>query len=410
MKILFLTDNFPPERNAAASRVYERALHWVKWGHHVTIVTCHPNFPEGKVYEGYRNSWYKKETIDGMTVIRVKTYIAANRGRFRRIFDFLSFMVMGTLAGILESKHDVVAATSPQFFSAVAGWAVGVIRSTPFIFELGDLWPESIRAVGVFRASALIWPIEQLELFLYSQSARVVALTDSFKQNLVSRGIAPEKIDVVINGVELSRYSPRAKDSELVSRHGFGEKFIVGYLGTHGMAHGLENVLLAAQELETQCPRAHILFVGAGAERDGLIESAQKKGLKNVTFLPAQPKGDIARYWSLCDVALVHVKNHPTYKGVIPSKIFEAMGMGLPVLLVAPEGEGSKIVRAEAAGVVVEADQPKLLASAIVELERDRATLKELAKNSQQAAPRYSRETQARHYVDTLNRVVGVQQ
>jgi colanic acid biosynthesis glycosyl transferase WcaI len=409
MKILFLTDNFPPERNAAASRVYERALHWVKWGHQVTIVTCHPNFPEGRIYEGYTNSWYKRESIDGINVIRVKTFIAANSGRFRRIFDFLSFMVMGTLAGVWQPKHDVVAATSPQFFTAVAGWAVGLIRSTPFVFELGDLWPESIRAVGVFRANALIWPVEQLELFLYRQSARVVALTDSFKDNLVDRGIDPGKIDVVINGVELSRFMPRLKDADLLNAHNLGAKFVIGYIGTHGMAHGLENVLDAAEYLATACPRAHFLFVGAGAERTKLIEIAERKGLKNVTFISAQPKHEITRYWSLCDVALVHLKNHPTYKGVIPSKIFEAMGMGLPVLLVAPEGEGTKIVRAENAGVVVDAEQPRQLSDAVSRLEADRPSLQNLAENSRRAAPRFSRETQAQSYITSLKKVLGAQ-
>lgn len=406
MHIVFLTENFPPERNAAASRVYERALYWVKWGHKVTIITCQPNFPEGKIYDGYKNRWYQVEMMNGLRVVRVKTYVAANKGRFRRVFDFLSFMVMGTIAGVLQGSFDVVAATSPQFFSAVAGWMVGALRRRPFIFELGDLWPESIRTVGAIRTPLLIWPIEQLELFLYRRSAKVIALTESFRTNLVARKIPAEKIDVVINGVELGRYSPRPPASLLLKSLKLEGKFVVGYLGTHGMAHGLENALLAASELQKKNSAAHFLFVGAGADRDFLIQRAQELGLTNVTFVPAQPKEIIADYWSICNVALIHLKNHDTYKGVIPSKIFEAMGMGLAILLVAPEGEGSTIVRRERAGAVVAAGKPHLLAQEVERLANSAAVVAEYAAASAKAAFRYSREKQAKDYIESLETVV----
>ena len=151
--ILFLTDNFPPERNAPASRVYEHACYWVRWGHRVTVLTCAPNFPEGKVYAGYRNRWYQVEEVDGIRVVRVKTFIAKNEGVLRRILDYLSFMVTGFVAGLLQTRPDVVVATSPQFFTVVAGWAVAALRRLPFVFELRDLWPASIHAVGALQAA-----------------------------------------------------------------------------------------------------------------------------------------------------------------------------------------------------------------------------------------------------------------
>src|SRR2546426_180895 len=147
MRILFLSDNFPPEGNAPATRLYEHAIRWVRGGTEVTVVTCAPNFPEGKLFPGYRNAWRQVETVDGIRVVRVKTYISANEGFLRRTLDYLSFMVAGFVAGLFESRPHVVVATSPQFFSAVAGWALSAVRRLPFIFELRDLWPATIVAV-----------------------------------------------------------------------------------------------------------------------------------------------------------------------------------------------------------------------------------------------------------------------
>ena len=205
MKILFLTENFPPETNAAATRVFERACYWAKWGHDVTVLTCAPNFPQGKLHEGYTNRWHQVEEMDGIRVVRVKTYIAANSGAVRRTLDFLSFMVTAFAAALFEKRPDVVVSTSPQFFAAVAGWMIGAVRRVPFVFELGDLWPASIVAVGAMRPSLPVRLIEKLELFLYRRSACVVALTSAFRDNLIARGISPGKIEVVINGVDLWR-------------------------------------------------------------------------------------------------------------------------------------------------------------------------------------------------------------
>ena len=156
MHILFLTENFPPEHNAPATHVYERACYWTRWGHRVTVVTSAPNFPEGRVHPGYRNRWYQTEEIEGIRVVRVKTFIAPNEGVVLRTLDFLSFMVAAFAAGLIQARPDVVVATSPQFFTAVAGWALSAVRGLPFIFELRDLWPDSIIAVGAMRESAAI--------------------------------------------------------------------------------------------------------------------------------------------------------------------------------------------------------------------------------------------------------------
>lgn len=406
MRILFLTENFPPETNAAATRVSERALYWVRQGHQVTVLTCAPNFPGGKLFDGWENRWRQIGALNGIKVVRVKTYIAPNEGFARRILDFVSFMVTAFLAGLSEPRPDVVVATSPQFFAAVGGWALGAVRRVPFVFELGDLWPRSITAVGAMQDSLAIRWLEKLELFLYRRSAAVVALTRAFKDDLIRRGIPASKIAVVINGVDLPRYAPRPRDAELELAWGLAGSFVIGYVGTHGMAHGLINVLDAAARLG-DCPRIKFLLVGAGAERQMLMDEAKQRGLTNVVFGPAQPKEMMPRVWSLCDVALVHLKDSPAFAEVIPSKIFEAMGMGLPLLLAAPRGEASHIVEADGAGLFVPAADPQGLAEAAKRLEGDGQLLAQLAAASLAAAPRHTRERQAELFIEALELVVA---
>lgn len=401
MKILFLSENFPPESNAAATRVYERACYWADWGHDVTVITSAPNFPEGKLFDGYKNTWKQIETISGIRVVRVKTYIAANRGVLHRTLDFLSFMVTAFLAALKEPRPDVISATSPQFFTAVAGWAAGAVRGIPFVFELGDLWPDSIAAVGAMKKNLALSMVEKLELFLYRRSAAVAALTPSFRENLIRRGIKAEKIAIVINGVDLARYGPRDRDEDLAREWGLSGKFVIGYVGTHGMAHALRNVLDAAERL-TENSDIRFLLAGAGAEREALIKDAKVRGLNNVVFMPRQPKEFMPAVWSLCDVALVHLKDSPVFAGVIPSKIFEAEAMGLPLLLAAPDGEASRLVLGDKAGIHVPAENPEALAEAAVQLAQDKTARQTFAEAALAAAPSHSRETQAKEMLQVL--------
>jgi colanic acid biosynthesis glycosyl transferase WcaI len=407
LSILFLTENFPPETNAAATRVYERACYWAKWGHRVTVLTSQPNFPEGRIYAGHENRWRQVEDIDGIRMVRVKTYMAANRGTVKRTFDFLSFMASAFIQGLFEKRPDVIAATSPQFFAAVGGWALGAVRRVPFVFELGDLWPASIVAVGAMRPSLPLRLVEKLELFLYRRSAAVVALTEAFKKNLVGRGIDAAKIAVVINGVDTWRYGPRERDAALAAETGLTGKFVVGYVGTHGMAHALSNVLDAAENLRHR-PDIAFLLAGGGAERDQLVADAERRGLANVRFLTRQPKDRMPQVWSLCDVALVHLKNSPVFEEVIPSKMFEAMAMGLPILMASPAGEASAILAADKAGIHVPAENPDALAEAVLHLADDDALLAGLAAASLKAAHAHSREAQARNMMAVLDRVAAL--
>lgn len=294
-RILFLTDNFPPEVNAPATRTLEHAQEWVKKGHDVTVITCAPNFPHGKVYDGYSNAMRSKEVVHGIKVIRVWTYIAANEGFLKRILDYISFAVMSFLAGLFI-RTDVIVATSPQFFTAVAGRALAAVKFKPWVMEVRDLWPESIVAVGAMSEGKVYRFLEWVEMSLYRSARKIIVVTDAFKAKITSRGIDASKIDVHKNGVILDLFTPREKDSELLSLHPQLEgKKVFAYIGTHGMAHALGFILECLPKAQVQLPQAHFLFIGEGAEKENLLAQAKRLKLTNVTFMPFVPKSEVVR-------------------------------------------------------------------------------------------------------------------
>jgi glycosyltransferase involved in cell wall biosynthesis len=399
--ILFLTDNFPPEVNAPASRTFEHAREWVTKGHQVTIITCAPNFPKGRVFEGYKNKLWQSEDVDGIRVIRVWSYITGNEGFAKRILDYQSYMITSFLASIFVRRVDVVVGTSPQFFTACAAWATAAVKWKPFVFELRDIWPESIRAVGAMKESKALDAFEKVELFLYRRAKAIVSVTHSFKDNLVRRGIDGEKIHVVTNGVDTSRFSPRPKDPELASRLGLSGKFVAGYIGTHGMAHALETLVDAARILEDDAAAQDIrlLMLGNGANRDAVIERAQ--GLSNMIFLESVSKDEVARYWSLLDGSIIHLKKSELFKTVIPSKMFECMGMGIPILH-GVEGESADIVSSHNVGIPFEPENAAELAAALKRLKANSNQRNELSQNGLRASKNFDRNNLAQDMLDVL--------
>lgn len=408
MHILFLTDNFPPEVNAPASRTFEHCREWVKARHRVTVVTCVPNFPKGKVYPGYRNQLWQEETLEGIRVVRVWSYITANEGFLKRILDYQSFMVMAILASPFVRGADVVIGTSPQFFTACAAYAVSRLQRIPFVFELRDLWPESIKAVGAMRNSFVLRRLEQMELFLYRKAARIVSVTDSFKRNLVARGIDPEKIDVATNGIDVARFHPQPKDVELVRCLGLEGRFVAGYIGTHGMAHGLETILDAADCLRRQPGGEAFRFIllGDGARKLVLQEKARQMALDNVIFIDSVPKEEVVKYWSLVDASIIHLKKTDAFTRVIPSKLFESMGMGIPVLH-GVAGESAEIVEREGAGLVFEPEHAQQLCECLCALKNDRALYDSLQAGCLNAAPHYDRAELAGRMLSMLEGMVS---
>ncbi len=404
MRILFLSDNFPPEGNAPATRTYEHAIRWVRAGHEVTVITCAPNFPEGKLFSGYRNRLRSVENMDGIRVVRVKTYITANEGFVKRTLDYLSFMASSVVAGLFERRPDVVVATSPQFFCALGGWMLTRLRGLPFVFELRDLWPASITAVGAMKRSLAVRMLEKLEMFLYRAADAIVPVTHAFRDELIQRGIDPAKIHVVLNGVDLSRYVPSDRSETLARQYDLQERFVVGYLGTHGMAHGLDSVIEAAQLLRGRSDIA-FFFAGSGAERARVESLVEERGLDNVRMIPRQPKEMMPQLWSLCDLSLIPLRDNEVFASVIPSKLFEGMGMGIPALMSLPQGEATQIVSETGCGRCVPPEDARAMADAIAGLADDSDELARLRSNSLKAAPAYSRDRQAELMADILARV-----
>jgi glycosyltransferase involved in cell wall biosynthesis len=407
MHILFLTDNFPPEVNAPATRTHEHCRAWVSAGHRVTVITCAPNFPKGKVFDGYRNRLWQREAIDGIDVVRVWSYITANEGFLRRTLDYVSFMLTATPAALAIRNVDIVVTTSPQFFCPCAGYMASVLKRCPWVFELRDLWPESIRAVGAMQNGRLLDWLERLELFLYRRAAAVVAVTEPFKQNLIERGIEPAKIHVVMNGADMSRFSPRPRDASLARDLDLEGRVVAGYVGTHGMAHGLSTVLAAA-DLVRKSPggnNVRFLLLGDGAEKASLQMEAGRLGLDNVLFLDTVPRNEVARYWSLLDISIIHLRRTELFKTVVPSKLFECMAMGLPVLH-GVEGESADIVRHYDVGLTFAPEDAGSLARSVLELAADPDRRRQLGRNGIVAAASFDRAALAKRMLDVLLGVV----
>jgi glycosyltransferase involved in cell wall biosynthesis len=407
MHILFLSDNFPPEVNAPASRTFEHCREWVKAGHQVTVITCAPNFPTGKLFEGYRNRLFARETMEGIEVIRVWSYITANEGFVRRTLDYVSFMLTGTLASMRVRRPDVVIATSPQFFTICAGYLVSRLRRIPFILELRDLWPESIRAVGAMRQTVVLDWLEKLELFLYRKATAIVVVTNSFKKNLQSRGIDASKIHVVTNGADLTRFKPVQMDAGLVETLGLQGKFVAGYIGTHGLAHALETLLEAARRLQDQARNdIHLLFLGGGASKGALVARAEALGLNNVTFVDSVPKNDVVRYWSILDVSVIHLRNTKLFETVIPSKLFECMATGIPVLH-GVRGESAQIVETEGVGLTFGPENALELGDLLIKMADEPELTSRLGQNGLSAAGKYDRQHLATSMLNIVKNYVS---
>ena len=351
--ILFLTDNFPPEVNAPATRTFEHLKEWVKEGYKPIVITSFPNFPLGKVFSGYRNTLYKSEEIEGIKVIRVWTLIFPNSGFIKRVLDQLSYMFSSFFVGIFL-KSDIIIATSPNFFAACSGRMLAFVKRKDWFMEVRDIWPESIAAVGAMKKGMAYRILEKIELELYKSAKGVIVVTDSFKSQLINRGVNEGKLSVHKNGVILDNFEPRPKDKELMEANPqFKGKKVFAYIGTHGMAHGLSFILKSLPKLKESLPQAHFLFIGEGAEKENLINQAKDLHLNNVTFMPFVPKHEVVRYLSLMDVALVNLKKSNTFKTVIPSKIFEAAALQKPILL-GLEGETKGIIEFFNAGACFE--------------------------------------------------------
>lgn len=404
MRILFFSDNFPPETNAPAARTFEHARIWAESGHEVTVITCVPNFPTGRIHDGYRNLPRTVERIDGIRVVRVWTYVTPNEGRGRRSLDYLSYAVSAVPAALLEERPSVVVGTSPQLLAVLAAWVVSRLRRVPCVFELRDLWPESIVAVGAAAEGPPVRALAALARFLYRHTDRIVAVTDSFADILSRRGVPRSKISIVKNGVDLDRFSPGARDGRLRGELGIKpEAFLVTYAGTIGMAHGLSTVLDAAEA--SAGDDLAFLLVGDGAEKERLVREARTRGLANIFLLPGQPRARIPGILGSSDAVLIHLRDDPLFASVIPSKVFEAMAMARPIIL-GGKGESADLVRESGCGIVVPPENAGEIVRAATRLAADAGLARSLGESGRRvAAERFSRRASALRMLDVLRDV-----
>lgn len=403
MKLLFLSDNFVPESNAPATRTYEHCKEWVKEGIEVTVITCNPNFPFGKVYEGYKNKLYQTEIIDGIKVIRVWSYMAENKGAIKRIADYVSYAFSAVIAGLFV-KTDLIIATSPQLFTALGGCVLAKLRRKPWIFELRDLWPEGIKDTGAIKNIKILNFLVKMELCLYRQSTFVITVTNGLKNNLISRGIESSKIDVVTNGANLDMFYPREKNNDILTNLGLENKFIFGYIGTHGLAHGLEFIINCLQDIEDA--RLHFLFIGTGAKKEATVKLAKELNLTNVTFLDPVSKDEVASYISIIDVALIPLTKTDIHASLIPSKIFESASMLKPILL-GVEGEAKDIVKDNNAGLIFEPENKKEFLEGVERISSDNELYAELQTGCRELALKFARKELALKMLSILHSVKG---
>jgi glycosyltransferase involved in cell wall biosynthesis len=406
MRILFFSHYYPPEINAPASRTSEHCREWVRLGHEVTVITSAPNHPKGKLYPGYKNKLFQTEIIDGVKVVRVWTYLAANEGFLRRTLNYVSYMLTAVLAVPRLPRPDAYVSTSPQFFCGLAGLIAARMRWRPWVLEIRDLWPESIISVGAMRKGLVIRVLEWLERLGYRKADRIVTVTDSFVPHIAARCQDDSKIDVIKNGVDLSLFR-RGSDSATAKRKlGVEGRFVAAYVGTHGMAHGLDTLLDAAAALKGD-PLIAFLMVGDGAEQARLAARVASERLDNVRIVGQLPKTRMPDIWAATDVSLILLKRSDTFQKVLPSKMFEAMAMEVPIVL-GVEGEARALLEAAGAGIAITPESVEELAGAVVRL-RDEAALAASCGRQGVAFVRehFDRARLARRYIDVLEDAIA---
>ncbi|MEQ8154569.1 MAG: glycosyltransferase family 4 protein [Clostridiaceae bacterium] len=392
MKILFLTQYCPPEVGAPQNRIFEFAKGLKALGHDVTILTAMPNYPKGEIFEEYKGKKIVKEEIEGIKIVRTGIYATKSKEFIKRLRNYLSFTISSVFSG---SRHiedqDVVITESPPLFLGWSGYVIAKRKNAKFVFNVSDLWPESAVKLGVLNNKLLVKLSTWLEEFCYRKAALVTGQTQGIVDNIVSRGFDKDKVELITNGVDTSFFTKEKRDQEYRKEIGAENRFCVCYAGIHGIAQGLE-VVIEAADLLRNYEEIQFMFFGDGPEKSGLIDLVEKKNLKNVKFFPVQMKPAMPRIIASMDATVVPLKKLDLFKGALPSKMFEALASELPIIL-AVEGEAEKLINNAKAGIVVEPENPKEIADAVLKLYNDKELKEQLGKNGREyVKANYSRE------------------
>jgi len=399
---------------APSARASELAQHWAQAGHDVSVLTGFPNHPTGVVPAEWRGRLRRliyREKIGSVDVFRTWLWPLPNRKAHERMRNYASFCVSAALRGMAIPRPDVIIASSPQLLVGLSGCWIAFSRQVPFVFEVRDLWPESLTAVGVGDEDSLLHhALAAVAKFLYQRSDRIVVVTPAFKEHLMRRWRVPaEKISVVENGVETDLFKPSSAAANHALRRELGAqgKFLVCYIGTMGMAHGLETLLDAASQLQRQNSNAQFLLVGEGAEKERIMTIAKARGLTNVSFLDQQPREKIPAFISASDACLVLLKKTDVFKTVIPTKMLEFMSCARPVIL-GVDGQARQIIEDAGAGLVIEPENSEALVGAINQLSANRDVGVALGqKGREYILQHFSRGQTAEKYIDVLSTLLG---
>jgi colanic acid biosynthesis glycosyl transferase WcaI len=411
MRILYLSQYFPPEVGATQTRAYEMARGLVQAGHNVTMVVEMPNHPSGVIPPAYKGKRYERTNLDGIDVIRVWVKASPVKTFRTRLAFYLSYMVSATLAGffLARGRYDLIYATSPPLFVGAAALALSALRRTPLVFEVRDLWPESAVILGELKNPRAIALAERLERACYRRARRIVVVTQGIQRRLFERGLPADKLTFIPNGANTDLFQPQTEaGAALREELGLGDAFVVLYAGIIGLAQGFETVLEAARSLQGAGDLdVRFVLVGEGPVKEEMMALAQDYGLINTLFHSEISRERVPAFLSAADVALVPLRKLDLFKGALPSKMFDAWAAGCPTL-VSIEGEAQQVLEEAGAGRFVEPENPQALVRAIRVLATDRAACREMGIRGRAFVEiHYSRQAQARQLERVLRTLVG---
>lgn len=405
MRILYLSQYFPPEAGATQTRAYEMARNLVQLGHRVTMLTEVPNHPAGIIPPEYRGKLYELAELEGIDVIRVWVKASPVKNFRSRMLFYLSFMINATIAGLLlaRGRYDLIYATSPPLFVGGAALALSALRSIPLVFEVRDLWPESAVALGEISNPRAVRLATRLEEACYQRAKRIIVVTDGIRSRLIQRGIPDEKLVLIPNGanVEIFRYAPQERERIRRELNIKETDFVAIYAGIHGIAQGLETLVESARILQNQ-DDVKIILVGEGPKKAEVAGLAAGYDLPNLLLLDQQPREQIPGFLSAADTAVIPLRNIELFHGALPSKLFDAWACRRPVLL-SVDGEARRVMDEAQGGLFVQPENPQALADAIMELKRDPAKREAMGYNGRAYTERrYSRKALAERLASSL--------
>jgi colanic acid biosynthesis glycosyl transferase WcaI len=366
MRILFITEWFHPEPGFFLGLPFAAEL--VRRGHEVEVLTGFPNYPDGKIYDGYKLRPILRETIDGVSIIRVPLYPSHDRSPVRRLLTYASFALSaGAIAPFAAKSADLVYVFIAPPTIALPALVLNWLRGTPFVTEIQDLWPDTAQSTGWLRNQTAIRLVNMFLRWVYSKSSRIVVLAPGFKEKLVERDVPPEKVEVILNWCDEKNIYPLPRDQSLSVELGLSERFNVLFAGNMGAAQALLPVIDAAMLVEERFPAIQFVFMGGGVDLPLLKEKCEELGLSNVRFLPKRPISEVSPVLSLADVLLVHLRDDPLFEFHMPGKTQAYLAVGRPVLM-AVRGYASALITDIGAGLGCTPGDPRSIADAVLQL------------------------------------------